>query len=279
MFRLLICPVLALFSIGCLSAQKRVDEQLPAVRQEWWTNVQHQASLPEQKLDWAQASTRVRAGNIKLRAARLDVTNAQESARQVWRDLIPTLNLRSGVNRRLGDLPSTGFSDVTFSADGFLNLPGIANFSSRRFATQLSLLRAETAEALEERVQLIELFKLFQKMGLWHETVAQAQVQERAARQLENIDPALGGQIVADLAIERVSLAQEGDALNLQFGELLGDRSRRWRVETNGLPTFDYTQFPLSDTNRVGRLQMRLVAVELAGGWGAGARNQTPILA
>jgi len=40
------------------------------VQRDWQAQVQLQANLPVQTLDWPQAVTRVRTGNLKLRAAR-----------------------------------------------------------------------------------------------------------------------------------------------------------------------------------------------------------------
>jgi hypothetical protein len=133
------------------------------------------------------------------------------------------------------------------------------------FAAKLSLMRAEAAAVLQERTQLIELFKLFNKMALFQESVAQADVQERAARQWLVLDPVLGARALAELAAERTALDQAGDGLNEQMGDLLGDRSHRWAISTEGLPALDYSDFPLGDTNRVGRLQMQMAAIELVG--------------
>lgn len=265
MHRWSFCLGAAALLVGCLSADKRVAEQLPAVQRDWQAQVQLQANLPVQTLDWPQAVTRVRTGNLKLRAARLEVTNAQESVRQVYKDLMPTLNLRSGVSRTLGGLPDISPSDVTFSADGLINVPGLASLSRRRFTAQLTLLRAESAVALQERTAILELFKLFPRSVFHQERLAQLAALERAVGDWLALDPALGTRTLAELTAERAALVKEDEALNLQTGELLGDRSHRWRLVTNGLPVLDYATLPLGDTNRVGRLQMRLVAIELAG--------------
>ena len=64
------------------------------------------------------------------------MTNAQESVHQVFRDLMPTLNLHAGANKRLVDLPNLSSSDVTFSADSFFNIPGVVSFSARLYITE-----------------------------------------------------------------------------------------------------------------------------------------------
>jgi hypothetical protein len=265
MVRSFICFGVAVLLSGCLSPAKRVAEQLTPVQQAWQTNVQYQLNLPTQALDWSQAKAMLESGNLKLRSSRLVVTNAQEFVRQVFKDLRPSIYMTAGMNRKLGDLSSTSWDDVNFNANGLINLSGLVSLNARLFASKLSLMRAEAAAVLQERTQLIELFKLFHKMALLQESVAQADVQERSVRQWLVLDPVLGGRALAELLVERTALEQTGEGLNDKMGELLGDRSHRWSVNTEGLPALDYRDFPLGDTNRVGRLQMQMAAIELVG--------------
>ena len=256
---------LVLMLAGCLSPSKRVAEQMMSVQQAWQTNVQHQMNLPSRVLDWSQAKAMLESGNLKLRSSRLVVTNAQESVRQVFKDLRPTIYMTAGVNRKLGDISTTSWDDVNFNVNGLINFSGLVSLNARLFAAKLSLMRAEAAAVLQERTQLIELFKIFHKMALFQESLAQADVQERAARQWLALDPVIGTRALAELTAERTALDQAGDGLNEQMGDLLGDRSHRWALITDGLPVLDYSDFPLGDTNRVGRLQMQMAAIELVG--------------
>src|SRR5438045_3421538 len=91
--------IVALALTGCFSAKKRVAKNFLELQYQWQTNVARQAALPMQTLSWPQALMQVEAGNLKLRRARADITNAQENVRQVFKDLMPNINLRSGLSK------------------------------------------------------------------------------------------------------------------------------------------------------------------------------------
>src|SRR2546421_13005376 len=76
---------------GCLSPRKKVAARLPGLRAQWITNVVHQAAPPEQTVDWPAAVALLRAHNLKLLSSPFDISNNQESVRQVYKDLIPTV--------------------------------------------------------------------------------------------------------------------------------------------------------------------------------------------
>src|SRR5689334_9947975 len=116
-FRWFVSGALVTLATACRSPQVRVAERVNTLEKAWTTNLAYQAQLPDRVLDWPSALAELRANNLKLRQARLDLTNAQESVRQVFRDLIPTLNLNAGLSKRLVDLPQVGANDVTFSVD------------------------------------------------------------------------------------------------------------------------------------------------------------------
>src|SRR4051812_4580305 len=151
--------LLIVSAAGCISPSKKVDKYYQQVQAQWQSNVVAQRSLPATNLDWSASVQLMEERNIKLRRARNDLTNAHENVRQVYKDLLPTLNLRSGVSRSIRQLSATAVDDVTFSVDSFLNIPGIVNMSTRLFAAKLALLRAQTVYQLSWREQVLELYK------------------------------------------------------------------------------------------------------------------------
>lgn len=254
---------------GCLSPKKKITEQLPRIQSEWRTNVAWQAALPEQVLNWPQACSMLWANNLKLRRARNDITNNQESVRQVFQDLLPTLNLRSGVSKSIRDLSMTTLDDVTFSVDSFVNVPGLVSLNSRYFATRLGLARAKTLYQLTEREQSLELYKLFLDVQGQRELEAQLRSEKAFAESVQKVDDFAGQVLVRDIATRQLTLEKEMDGLQWKLSDVLGDRQHRWILTTNGWPGFAYetNPLPLSDTNRVAQLQMKLVAIELVGAW------------
>jgi len=264
-----VLATLALVLTGCLSAERKVAQKLPEVHARWQADVARQAALPERNLDWQQAVSLLRANNSKLRAARVNLTNSQELARQVFRDLIPTINLRSGVTQSPKNLPATSLDDVTFNIDSFFNVPGVVNFDARLFAGRLAVLRARAACQLAEREQSIELYKLFLQARENDEIAAELESERLLARAVRQADNLSGQILLKEIRSEELSLEKARQEMQTQIGEILMDGQYGWILRTNGLPDFRYDvqPLPLADTNRVARLQTRLVALELVGAW------------
>ena len=258
-----------LWLTGCLSAKNKVARELPSLELRWQAAVAHQAALPERKLDWPQALALLHTNNLKLRSARVGVTNTQELARQVYRDLIPTINLRSGMSQSLKNLPATSLNDVTFNVDSFFNVPGVVNFNARLFSGRLEVLRAQAACQLAEREQTIELYKLFLAAGENDELADELKSERLLADAVRKADNLAAQVLLKDIESQQLSLLKAQEGLQARVGELLTDRSFRWVLTTNSLPELDYATKPLrlDDTNRVAQLQMKLVALELVRAW------------
>src|SRR5687768_17519923 len=78
---------------GCLSPTKKIAERLPDLREQWQASVIRQIAQPQRVVDWPMALALLQENNPKLRRARLEITNSQELVRQVFKDLLPTVNL------------------------------------------------------------------------------------------------------------------------------------------------------------------------------------------
>jgi len=261
--------LLAFLLAGCWSARREVAKRLLVVQGRWQKELARQSSLPHHSLDWGEALALLQTNNLKLRAARTDVTNTQDLARQVFRDLIPNVDLRSGATRSLKDVPATAFSDVTFNIDSFFNVPGVVNFNARLFAARLAVFRAKAARDLAQREQAIELYKLFLEAREDDEMSAELKSERKLGEALEKSDSLAGEILLNEVESEELSLKTSAETLQAHATDLLADSQYQWDLQTNDLPAFSYdTQpLPLNDTNRVARLQMGLVALELVGAW------------
>ncbi len=266
---LFLAVVLLLALAGCYSPNKKVASYYQDVQGQWQTNVARQMALPARDATWPEALRLLEERNLKLRRARNDVTNATENVRQVFRDLMPTLNFRSGISESINELGTTSFDDVTFSIDSFINVPGIVNMSTRLFGTRLALLRAKTVYELALREQTLELYKTFLDAQEHREAAAQLETERAFAQAVQRAEPLTGDGLLRDINTRFLSYEKEGDAMQTKVSDLLGGREWRWNLITNGMPAFGYdaAPLPLADTNRVAQLQMRLVAIEMAGAW------------
>lgn len=237
---------------------------MSGLREQWQSDVAHQAAIPEYRLDWPSALQQLRSNNLKLRQARLDVTNATEAVRQIFKDLIPTLNLRAGINKNITDLAGTTLDDMTFSADSFFNVPGLVGLAARLYGARLMLMRAETASALLEREQVIELYKLFLRAQEAQTELVHLDVERRTADAIREVDPFTGQVMLTEIELRELASERETQSLQQRASDLLGNYEYRWKFETNGLPDLPYAEapLPLADTNRVAQLQMRWTAIE-----------------
>jgi hypothetical protein len=260
--------LLTLLLCACRSPEKRVSQRLEGIRVAWQTNLAHQANLPVRKVDWPAAVELVISKNPKLLQARTDYTNSVENYRQIFRELIPTLNARAGVSKRLASLNQLSFDDVTFSADSFFNVPGIVNFASRIYAGKLVMLRARTAYQLAEREQIIELYRLYNGILEASAELQRLAVERANATAMSEIDPFTGRMMKTEMETHETAALKEMESFQTRASDLFGDYGYRWELLTNGLPALGYSvdPLPLSDTNRVAQLQMKLFALELEAG-------------
>ncbi|EEF62664.1 TolC family protein [Pedosphaera parvula] len=255
---------------GCLSASKQVEQKLPEVRSQWVTFVARQSSLPVRTLDWPQAISLLVTNNLKLRAAKTEITNTLERATQPYRDLIPTVNLRSGFTRSVANFTAASFDDVTFNIDSFFNVPGVVNFSTRLFAGRLEVLRAKAAYELALREQTIELYKTFLISQEQDQLVGEIKTQRALAETVQKVDSLAAQVLFKEVNSQEINLGKTREGLQTRLGDLFSDRTYQWVLSTNNLPDLAYEKqpLPLADTNRVAKLQTRLAALELVRAWG-----------
>ena len=265
-----IAGLLALIAApGCLSPDKRVDRKIPELQTQWQTSAVHQASLPERVVDWDEALLFLRHHNLSLRRARIEITNAHENYRQVFKDLLPQINLRSGISETVGEISGTTWDDVIFDVYGFLNIPGFVSLNTRHFAARLVVIRAHTLYELAQREKTIDLYRLMLAFAEHQDAQTALEIEQRFAGAVRSVDE-VSGQVLLRAAEQRkLGLMRERDALQLRAGDLLGDRRWHWAFSTNGVPAFAYDAEPLpvADTNRIAQLQLRLVAIELVAAW------------
>ena len=263
--RRLVLALALLVVAGCSSPEKKVTRKMEELKVQWQTNVQRQANLPERVLDWPSARQLMLENNLKLRSSRTDVTNAIENYRQIYRELVPTLNGRAGVSKTLARLDTLSPDDVTFSADSFFNVPGIVNFASRVYVGKLMMLRARTAYSLIEREQTIELYRLFTGALEFQAEIEKLKVQRANASAMAQIDPFTARMLETELEVREIASHRDAQTLQQRASDLLGAYNYRWVLSTNEMPNLRYQVEPLAltDTNRVAQLQLKLVALEL----------------
>jgi hypothetical protein len=139
------------------------------------------------------------------------------------------------------------------------------NFASRIYVGKLQMLRARTAYALIEREQTIELYRLFMGAQDFQVELDKLKVQRANASAMRQIDPFTGRMLETELEVREIAAQKESQTLQQRASDALGLYTYKWFLTTNGLPELRYNAepLPLTDTNRVAQLQLKLVALEL----------------
>ena len=250
---------------GCKTPMDRLPKHEAAMRAEWRADVRRILTREEQTVDWAEGVRLLEARNLELRRTRNDITNTVENVRQVFKDLIPNLNLRTGVSKRVAELSTFSAQDLTFSADGLINVPGFVGFAARLYGAKLGQLRAETSLALLSRQKVAELYKVFHQHQQVQESASALQALRALALDIANQTPGAAAGEMRNLDDALRGLDKAREVVNLKLGDLLGDATKRWVLTTNGLPRLDYFEFELTEDARLGQLQSRFVAIEMEG--------------
>ncbi len=218
-------------------------------------------------LTWDDAVKHMRANNIKLQRARLDIHRSQDSIRQIYWNLVPLLNVQLRANTRLQDISSISWSNLSFDINSLINVPGLINMQSNLFGARLSLLRAELALLLAEREQTMEIYRVFRDYQTLQQRLSFLEFSEQQANLWRNIDPFQSARQREELRKLRRSLEHQSDEIQQSLHRLIGLSPHWWQPQPETLPQWDYLQQPLvlEDMKQTGFLQSLLLATELEG--------------
>ena len=250
---------------GCASPNREVVERIDKLRHESSQLVDEQSSRPLIEISWNEAVRQVQTNNLDMRTSELTLWTASNAVRQVYKDLRPDLNLTASVYKQLNSFSHWAADDVQFSAYSFVNFPGLIGFPRQLYAAKLSELRAQTAHLLLWRQKNIELYLLAKATQEWRERQAALRFQKRITAAVGAVDPAVATKLETESSKQTTQLFEQQQTLLQQTGQLLGDLSKGWLLTSNGLPTLEFSDFDLRDTNHVGQLQLRLTAIEIEG--------------
>src|SRR5258705_2386756 len=115
----------------------------------------------------------------------------------------------------------------------------------------------------------MELYKAILDVQDRREVGAQLEAERAFAQAVQRADPVSGDALARDHTGRLLSFQKDDEVQQGRISDLLGGREWRWNLLTNNMPAFAYEAepLPLGDTNRIAQLQMRLVAIEIAGEW------------
>lgn len=264
---LLAAGVSVLLSSGCHSVDQRLATHTDTIENAYREEAARQADLPAATLTWDEALQRLRTDNLTLRESRAAVLSAEERRRQVYKDLLPGVNVTANLAHTLTDLGNLSSDDATLSLVAFLNIPGLIQFRLNAYTASLELVRARWAHELRERELTIRLREQFLRAAL----LEQRRRNLRVSFAWDDRKPLADTLESSPESLEREArlwaLQDEQNILQDTVATLLGDNTRRWTLLPDGLPRLDYASTPpeLDDTARYGLLFRQLQAVELEG--------------
>lgn len=258
----LVCLAAMLGFVSCKSPKTHVAQELVVQTEEFRSEIQRQSDLPTRSLNWDEALRFMIENNPELLHSILDHQNSLDRERQIYKDLIPSLNLRASATKELTQLHMMSLDDVSFNANTFFNLPGLTSFYGRLYAAKLAAIRSEIQLRLNLREKTSELFMLFHEAGSLRDKRETLSAEERRIDSSPRQDDP---QATAYLDNAHKALETESRQLQERISGQLGNYEHEWVLSTEGTPDLLYTDSPAEfrEASSFARLQLKYSAVEL----------------
>lgn len=252
---------------GCANPRTQVSEQEEQLAVRISDEILRIENLSDESVTWNGAVKLMTSQNIELRAARDQVTVAEESLRQIYLDLIPGGSISAGVNAAVTDLANLSGDDFALSVFSFINLPGVVSHRIRYYASTLELLRARWAYELKVREQTIILHDQFLQYQLLVERTKNLALSSRFQAPpslLNGLDATPEAILKEELAL---SLERQSRTMQANISRILGSTRSRWVLKAESVPDWDYiaNPLPLKDSRKFGTLYRQLQALQLEG--------------
>lgn len=207
------------------------------------------------------------ARNIELQASRDNVTAAEESLKQIYRDLIPGASISAGVTTAFTDVANLKADDFALNIFTFINLPGLISHRVRYYTASLEMMRARWAYELKLRELTIALHEQF----LQYQLLAERSRNLALSSRFQPVPNILNGLDATPEGLEKeeiaLSLERQARTMQASIARLLGSSRSRWEPDAASLPDWDYiaNPLPLRDPKKFGTLYRQLQALQLEG--------------
>lgn len=273
-YTLRVCLCFVLFGLAvnltsCVwmkSAQRRILENREEISSGYLGELRRQESGKRQgklKVNWNQGLDKMYLNNPELIRADYRIADARQRQRQVWRDMVPGLNVGLNDSFTVGEL-GDAFSDPNFRISSFLSLGNLLELPNEVYERKLFYMGAQLQAEQEMRQQVIALYRLFRQQEL-------LQLEKRALDYEAEVVKDVIGLEGAEVVALRVAYENALDTWEDNYNEWL-KRAGDFYMEgyenvdflPKGLPdiTYDPDSLDFSDTGRWGLLQLNLLALE-----------------
>jgi hypothetical protein len=262
---LLVC-VAGMVGTGCKNPTHKVDEVAVTLRDSWKQRADAYSKRETRLLTWPEALRLMEERNPPLLKADEEVFRAKRQIGQVYKNLIPYVQLRAGVDKRIADLDSLSANDLRLDVNAFAVLSGLLTLRTDVYAAELTYLRSSLVREITRREKVVELHRMFtasRQLQLSSQRLADS---ERILRDTPAPRRALES-APATVATLREQIRAQQAELDADLTKILDMPEYRLQLDDQNLPIVDYAKIPLHtfDADRVGVLRRKLLAVELVG--------------
>jgi len=249
---------------------RQLDKSITRETEEYFAELSkqeaEQKNANQERYNWDQALEQMYTKNTNCRRATFRLEDAKSNERNYWRRFIPSLTASINDRVTLDGLADT-FVNPTFRVNSFLSLGNLLSMPKDIYTRKLNTVAAELSEQLAMRQQTIDLYRLFEERRLWEIEGEALNLSKHLIETTEKVDP--------DAALSR---KQQYEQRLLAWKE----REERWLEIIGGFynvrpgkitliadtaPKIKYSSDKLNfhDTNRWGKLQLKLVALQEVG--------------
>jgi len=252
--------------VGCRSPSDVINRESVILDESWAHRVKSFSAREVRILTWPEAVALMKERNPLLLRADEERFRAQRGIGQVYKNLLPYMQLRMGIDKRINELDTISFDDVRWDLNAYSILSGVLTLRRDVYAAELTYLRSNLLREITSREKIIELHRMF---------IVSRQLQITEQRLLES-ERALRGMPASRRSLEstpatvnhlREQLRSRQAKLQSDLMKLLDLADFRVELRDDHLPEVDYSKTPLNiaDASRVGVLRRKLLAIELVG--------------
>jgi len=255
-----------LITSGCRSPLPVIQKEASVLDAAWGRRSEDSLRREVRVLVWADAVRLLNERNPELRRADAERVRAKRDIGQVYRNLLPYMQLSAGINKRVDELDSISFNDMRWDLNAYAFLSGILNLRRDVYSAELSYIRINLVRELTFREKVVELHRMF--LASRQLQIARQRLSE-SERVLRDIPVARRSLESAPATVDSLREQLRAQQAKLDGGliKLLDLAEFRVELKDGGLPDVDYSKDPLdkSNTSRVGVLRRKLFAIELVG--------------
>jgi len=239
--------IVAILLTSCSqNVRNSIEKQLHEVDTQY-LNLRKQATgLKGQSLSWSQALANLEDNNLELKSAALQLHQSREVKKQIYWDLVPTVQLSSAVSKAVQELGDINDQDLSWGISSFINIPGALGFKANVYSAELSIARDEVNYLLKKREltnRLRETFIEYHNYELRYSRLKNQRLLQQGSKDLEQVLAATPEDLEEEKEWLQIKTARWN--LNKRISKLLGDYSSQWKLEFETIPKLNYVKKPL----------------------------------